>query len=488
MAYSLRSSLTSLWVLILIMSLSIGAILIGVVRQGVSVHIEEAAARARAGCLAIKDRYDRYFASGDRPAAPQSQEIAARELTFLLEVVLAEFDGMEGGIWNPTREFVAYAYPSYQGATPKRDVPEAERPRIVELAGKVSRQDGMDAQRYETKREALILHACPLTGSTHDVAWTMTRVSVETYASNANLRLGLTILFLFAVLSGGWLWRLRHRWSNQVGQLEQAIAAFPLEQLPHIRETGERELDRIVAAVNHLSTRLAAAREETGLLSQRLAHADRLAALGRMTAALAHEIRNPIAAMRLKAENALTQSPERQQMALTAVLQQVHRLDGLLQRLMALIQPVNLDPQPVSLHAWLQDRISHHQEQAERSGVMLFSDAPDTTAIFDGDSMARAIDNLLLNAIQHTPSGGTIEVMIRTDDHKILFSVEDSGPGVPESERERMFEPFMTTRVDGTGLGLAIVREIAEAHNGTVRYEPGRQGARFTVELPWQRS
>jgi two-component system, NtrC family, sensor histidine kinase HydH len=69
-----------------------------------------------------------------------------------------------------------------------------------------------------------------------------------------------------------------------------------------------------------------------------------------------------------------------------------------------------------------------------------------------------------------------------------LFSVEDSGPGVPESERERMFEPFMTTRVDGTGLGLAIVREIAEAHNGTVRYEPGRQGARFTVELPWQRS
>ena len=111
--------------------------------------------------MAIKDRYDRYFASGDRPAAPQSQEIATRELTFLLEVVLAEFDGMERGIWNPTREFVAYAYPSYQGAAPKRDVPEAERPRIIALAGKVSHQCGMDAQRYETKREALILHACP---------------------------------------------------------------------------------------------------------------------------------------------------------------------------------------------------------------------------------------------------------------------------------------------------------------------------------------
>ena len=488
MAYSLRSALTSLWVLILILSLSIGAILVAVVRQGVSAHIDEAAARARAGCAAIKDRYERYFASGTRPTAPLSQEIVARELTFLLEVVLAEFDGMEGGIWDPANQFIAYAFPSYQGAAPKRDVPEAERPRIVELVSTVSRQGGMNAQRYETKREALLLHACSLAGSSHDVAWTMTRVSADSSASNANLRLGLAILFLFAVLSGAWLWRLRRRWSNQVDQLEQAIAAYPLEQLPHIPETGERELDRIVAAVNHLSTRLATARDETGRLSKRLAHADRLASLGRMAAALAHEIRNPIAAMRLKAENALAQSPDRQQMALTAVLQQVHRLDGLLQRLMALIQPVDLDPQPVSLRAWLQDRIAHHQEHAEQSGVRLRSDAPETTAIFDGNSMARAIDNLMLNALQHTPAGGTIEVTIRTGNNTIIFSVEDSGHGVPHSERERMFEPFMTTRVDGTGLGLAIVREIAEAHNGTVRYEPGRQGARFTVELPWQQS
>ena len=488
MASSLRSALTSLWILILIMSLSIGAILVGVVRQGVSAHLEEAAARVRAGCTAIKDRYERYFAGNAPPSVSLSQEIATRELTFLLEVVLTEFDGMEGGIWNSASQFVAYAYPSYQGAAPKRDVPEAERPRIVELVSHVSRQGGMDTQRYETKREALILHACSLADSNHDVAWTMTRVSVESYASNANLRLGLTILFLFAILSGAWLWRLRRRWSKQVDQLEQAITAYPLEQLPHIPDTGERELDRIVTAVNHLSTRLTAARDETGRLSKRLAHADRLASLGRMTAALAHEIRNPIAAMRLKAENALTQTPDRQRLALTAVLQQVHRLDGLLQRLMALIQPVDLDPQPVPLRAWLQDRIAHHQEQAERSGVRLYSDAPETTAVFDGSSMARALDNLILNALQHTPSEGTIEVMIRTLDRTLVLSVEDSGPGVPDSERERMFEPFMTTRVDGTGLGLAIVREIADAHHGTVRYEPGRRGARFTVELPWQRS
>jgi two-component system sensor histidine kinase HydH len=79
-------------------------------------------------------------------------------------------------------------------------------------------------------------------------------------------------------------------------------------------------------------------------------------------------------------------------------------------------------------------------------------------------------------------------VAIHISDETLLFSVEDSGPGVPDGERERMFEPFVTTRADGSGLGLAIVREIAEAHQGTVRYEPGRQGARFIVEVPWQRS
>jgi signal transduction histidine kinase len=486
MTYSLRSALTWLWVLILILSISIAAILIGVVRQGVRAHVEEAAARLARGCAAIEDRFDRYFARSGRP--PANPDMATRELTFLLDVVLAEFDGIEGGIWSPRDGFLAYAYPTYQGAAPKRDVPEAERPRIIELAGNVSRRGDAETQRYETKREALILRACPLTGSARDVAWTMTRVSVENYAANATLQLGLAILFLFAVLSGAWLWLLRRRWSNQVRQLENAIAAYPLEQLPHIRDTGERELDRIVAAVNHLSTRLAAARDETNQLSRRLAQADRLAALGRMTAALAHEIRNPIAAMRLKAENALAQSPDKQQTALTAVLQQVHRLDGLLQRLMAIIQPAHLESHPVSLRVWLHERIAQHQEQADRSGVALHADAPEETAVFDGAGMARAVDNLILNALQHTPSGGGVDVAIHISDETLLFSVEDSGPGVPDGERERMFEPFVTTRADGSGLGLAIVREIAEAHQGTVRYEPGRQGARFIVEVPWQRS
>ncbi|MER3445392.1 MAG: hypothetical protein C4291_00515 [Candidatus Dadabacteria bacterium] len=83
-----------------------------------------------------------------------------------------------------------------------------------------------------------------------------------------------------------------------MAELENAIAVYPLKQLAELPNTGEKELDRIVMAINHLSTRLAVAREESEKLSKRLSQSDRLAALGRMTAALAHEIRNPIATMR----------------------------------------------------------------------------------------------------------------------------------------------------------------------------------------------
>lgn len=488
MSYSLRSALTLLWVLILIMSISIGAVLISVVRQGGSARIEEAGSRAARSCAAIEDRFERYFSRSTQPPATPSHETTARDLTFLVDVVLAEFEGIEGGVWNPRDGFVAYAYPSYQGAAPKRDVPEAERPRIISLAENVSRQSESRTQSYETKREALLLHACPLVGPDRAVAWTMTRVSIENFASNRSLQVGLALLFFFTILSGAWLWRLRRRWAGHIGQLEGAIAAYPLEQLPHIPPTGEQELDRIVGALNHLSTRLAASREETGRLSHRLAQADRLAAIGRMTAVLAHEIRNPIAAMRLKAENALALSPDKQATALRTILEQVHRLDGLLQRLMALIQPVNLDPQAVPLRGWIQERIAHHHEHADRLGISLRAQAPDDTAVFDSGSIARAVDNLMLNALQHTPAGGVIDVIIHVVDHRLHISVEDSGPGVPSGEREMLFEPFMTTRQDGSGLGLAIVREIAEAHQGTVRYEPGRIGARFTMEVPWQPS
>jgi len=102
--------------------------------------------------------------------------------------------------------------------------------------------------------------------------------------------------------------------------------------------------------------------------------------------------------------------------------------------------------------------------------------------------MQRALDNLIINAIQNTPAGGTIAVDAGRRDDSLLLRVTDTGPGVAEDVRERLFEPFVTGRADGTGLGLAIVREIARNHHGQVRLARNIGGAAFEIEVPWRPS
>jgi hypothetical protein len=204
MKYSLRSGLTGLWILILIISLSIGVIMIGLFRQRVSAQLEQAATRAEAACRAISNRYDRYLVGFKPEPDGFADTRIKKELTFLLEVVLFEFDGVEGGFWNSNDGFVAYAFPTYQGSAPKRDVPEAERGRIAELASKALTQGKKETLRYEGSRESLILHACPLSAPEQGiVAWTMIRVPVGADTKDKGLMIGLAILFLYTLISGG---------------------------------------------------------------------------------------------------------------------------------------------------------------------------------------------------------------------------------------------------------------------------------------------
>jgi signal transduction histidine kinase len=97
-----------------------------------------------------------------------------------------------------------------------------------------------------------------------------------------------------------------------------------------------------------------------------------------------------------------------------------------------------------------------------------------------------ALSNLLLNAIQATPAGGSVRVEARTEDTSLFVAVTDSGPGVPPEQRERIWEPFYTTKQRGTGLGLAIVRKRVEEVGGHARLAPSRpgEGARFELTLP----
>jgi signal transduction histidine kinase len=343
--------------------------------------------------------------------------------------------------------------------------------------------------RYSGGSKTLLLTACPLAGPVPDLtAWAMTRVTPFAGRAYKQLMAGLAVLLLTVLAATLFLTRLMITWSRHVARLECEISSDHATQLPELAPTGERELDRIVDALNDARKRLAVAREREALLAGQVVSAQRLAAMGRMSAGVAHEIRNPIAAMRLKAENALAAGGTRQGEALSVILTQIDRLDHLLKRLLNVTEREEVHQESVELAPFLEECRLAHEDVAHARGVTLAADTALESARFDPALLRRALDNLVLNALQAVPPGSTVKLTVSAQGNETVFEVVDYGPGPPPAVTAHLFEPFNSGRSEGTGLGLSIVREIAEVHGGTARFVREDSMSRFQIRLPWQPS
>jgi signal transduction histidine kinase len=482
---SLRFRLFALWVMLVVSGASTAFLLYQSYRQSANARLarsEELVARA---CRDIGDRYQFYVSGWN--GAPVDDRLK-QELAGVVQTALAPAVGVEGGIWQQEEGSLAYAFPSYEGTGPKTDLPAAELATIREVNAEAARSGRPAAVHQQGRSQVLLVHACPLRGPLANVTgWTMTRVFTAQGPAYSQLVMGLAVLAATILGAAVWLAWVLYAWSRRIASLETVLAAREQHavDLPALPRTGEQELDRLVDALNTAGDALARERA-------RATASERLAAVGRLSAGLAHEIRNPIAAMRLRAENALAAGDEaRKRGALEAILRQIARLDALLRDLLDMTQnrvPALAD---VELSAFLHSVIEPHLELAAAKSVTLAagsSTAPRLRARFDAPQMQRALDNLILNAVQNTPRGGTIVVRALRRDASLVLQVEDDGPGVPDDLRDRLFEPFVTARPEGTGLGLALTREIARAHGGQARLATSPRGALFEIEVPWQPS
>jgi len=482
---SLRSRLLALWIMLVLSGTATAYLLFESFQETTNARVarsEELVARA---CRDIADRYQ-FFVSGW--AGGPIDDRLRQQLATVVQAALSTATGVEGGIWQADAGSLAYAFPSYEGTGPKTDLPAAELNTIRDVNAEALRSDRPAGLRQPARSQVLLVHACPLRGPLQGVtAWSMTRAQTAEGPAYTQLLAGLVLLALTIFGSAIWLARVLFSWSRKIATLEKALGRREsgLVDLPRLQPTGEQELDRLVDALNEAGERLAQERS-------RASEAERLAAVGRLSAGLAHEIRNPIAAMRLKAESALAASDDaRKGAALEAILKQVARLDTLLRDLLQMTQTGEPKPREVELASFLQSTTEPHRELAAVNGLSIEAgtEEPDKPLPwFDPLQMQRALDNLILNAIQNTPAGGRIDVNARREQDALLLSVTDSGTGVSQDMRERLFEPFATARAEGTGLGLAIVREIARAHRGDVRLVSTERGARFEIEMPWQTS
>lgn len=480
---TLRLRLLLLWLFTIAVCGALAYVMRSVYQLGAEAQTEKALALASQACTRLQTEYL-------RTASPNANAPDGVLMGALLNAVLDEAPGVEGGFWHDKQGFVAYAFPTHQGSEPKTDVPSTERGRIESL---VNSSLGAAAVALDTQpgsRETVLIVACPVgLRGTHLGAWTMTRVPIAAGKAYDEVTRGLGLLLAFVVGSGLWLSYGFHRWTHHFGRIEDALRRAKGEDLADITPTADAELDRIVVALNDFRNRLKAARAQASSLRTSLEREERYAALGRMAASVAHEVRNPIAAIRLKMENALVQ-PERSRPALEFALREVDRLENIVRALLSRAEPVRIRPRDVEVEKWITERSGAFSDRSAAQQVTLRSASEAISWRFDPEALGRALDNLIDNALDHTPKGGTVEVRARksADGTALVLGVSDSGPGVAPQLRERLFEPFVSGRPDGIGLGLALAREIVVAHGGTARHVPQASGACFELEIPWPAS
>ena len=257
----------------------------------------------------------------------------------------------------------------------------------------------------------------------------------------------------------------------------EPVGVINLARTPGRDSYGAKELDEARHMANHFALAIGLARRtvEAARAARVAADGKHLAEIGRLTATLAHEIRNPLAAIRAAAQIA-EDSPE----YLSIVVEESDRLDELCQGFLDFARPLSVRRRPTDLPELLESLASRERSAFVGAGVDLTVEIVERRSIeIDPGQVEQACRNLLKNARESTGSGGKVTLRVWKDG----FEVSDDGPGIPPEIEASLFTPFVSAKPRGTGLGLTVVRRVAEAHGGRVRVENRRRGASFSVDL-----
>ncbi len=261
MPRSLLRQLLLIWMVIVAACVGVATMLYGLYRQTEGVRLEEARQQLDGQCARIVQRY-----AGASEAARRGDD-GVGLAAVVVQLVLADAPGVEGGVWDLHKGFVAYAYPTYDGSDHKTDIPAAEWANIVHTARQSVTTRQAAQYRRDGRREVLLISACPLASSS--AAWAMTRVPASKADAWRPLVVGMLLIFAMVAISAIALGVLVRRWSQRLQRIQQALAADT--EMPHIPPTGTPELDRLGAAVNDYAQRNAQALAQTRPVAARTA-------------------------------------------------------------------------------------------------------------------------------------------------------------------------------------------------------------------------
>jgi len=277
-----------------------------------------------------------------------------------------------------------------------------------------------------------------------------------------------------------------------VNQLKGFLAVGPAGNGPDLGlNEEERELISLFAGQAALGFENAALIREQRARIKRLYQAERLATAGELAAGAAHEIRNPLTSIRSAIQHLRGDFADDSPRAVLIddILAEVDRINGILEALLSFARPTEVKFEKVDLSELVRHTVALVAASARKGSVNLESNVPDTLPVeADANLIKQVVLNVMMNGLQAMPEGGTLTVSAEPAGRMVALSVRDTGSGIAPEDRDRIFDPFYTTKADGTGLGLSVCYGIVQRHGGDlmVESEPG-VGTTLTIQLPARR-
>lgn len=504
---SFRWQVGLLGTLVVILSLAVLFAIVATLRYTKSAVLnseqKSLAETARNLAQEYEDRADSAHRNNQQPPLDNPDDGSSQELLALTSrLVLQNLEGIRGGFYSLRGDkLVGGFYPSGETRTGRAEgseAPQAERRAVVEVARTAATTPENSEKVITSPTGLFLISARPIregysvTGS----AWSAKRI-VDLPGANRFRAYLITASLAAAALASVLLTLLVIRnLQGGVRKIESGLQTLEDSLSSRIDTSDEpAEIQHIVQAINRLGLTLKEKMAHEKEIESQLRHAERLASLGRLVAGVAHEVRNPLATVRLRVQMCRRDATEAKVKESCGIaLEEIERLNGIVSRLLNFARPIQLQLEAVDLKGLVQERVHAFEELALQKQVQLMTNLParNFLAVIDKDRIAQVFDNIIQNALEAMADrGGTLSVTLTSElvkaekGPRVSVEFQDTGKGMDSAVVSHVFDPFFTTKPSGTGLGLSISHELLRAHGGDIRVESEEgRGTNVLITIP----
>ena len=504
---SFRWQVTLLGTLVAILSVAVLLAIVATLRYTKSAVLNGEKKRLTETARSLSQEYEDRAASArtnNQPALLESPNSSSSQelLALISHLVLQNAEGTGGGFYSLQQDTLGGSFYPAGAATPgsaeNNNIPQGEHEAVLVVARRAALSRQSSEQVMTVPTGLFLISAVPF----HDgysvigSAWAVKHISdlpganrFHAYLITAGLALAaltsvLLTLLVIRSLQGG------------VRKIENGLQILENNLSSRIDTTNEpAEIQYIVEAINQLGVTLKGKIDREKQIEAQLRHAERLASLGRLVAGVAHEVRNPLATIRLRVQMCRRDAPNANvKESCHIALEEIERLNGIVNRLLSFARPIQLQLQQVDLKELVRERIRSFEAPASQRQVQLMINLParDFLGVVDKDRIGQVFDNVIQNALEAMADhGGTLSVSLqyqtkKTEKHPhVSFEFQDTGKGMDPAVVSHVFDPFFTTKPSGTGLGLSISYELVRAHGGDIKIESeAGRGTNVMITIP----